>query len=79
MFSGCPFVRPSVSSIVCCQTFEHAVLMPVGTSGTRCKDMNRSIWESGGQRSKSHEAVGRFRGIGGGIIVSLLESSCFYS
>jgi len=33
------------------------ILIPTGTSGPRARAWNDQLWDSGGQRSKSHEAL----------------------
>ena len=39
------------------------IVLQIGISGQWGKGMKRSIWESGGQRSRSHDAEVRFGGL----------------
>jgi len=60
------------------------VLMPIGTIDPRGEGMKRSTFRSEGQRSRSHEAEDRFRGMAAAscileYIAFLFNTAGFYN
>ena len=74
-----PSVRPSVRSFfcyrpcACCMLKTNVpILLQIGTSGPRCKQMKSSTFGVGGQRSRSHHAGVRF----GDLAMASLLTPC---